>query len=90
MTQDNEQERYKKFASIANVIGIGGLILAFISLILAIVFDSNFFEYAINIACVFIIVSLMISTIPYILEKNIKKVMYSVLIIIVLAYMFFR
>ena len=44
MTKDNEQERYKTLASIANTAGIVALVLTLGSLVLAIIFDWQFLD----------------------------------------------
>lgn len=89
MTKDNEQERYKTLASIANTAGIVALVLTLGSLVLAIIFDWQFLDYIVKFSGILIVLSLIIDSVLYILEKNIKKIIYNILFIIVLVYIFF-
>lgn len=89
MTKDNEQERYKTLASIANTAEIVALVLTLGSLVLAIIFDWQFLDYIVKFSGVLIVLSLIIDSVLYILEKNIKKIIYNILFIIVLVYIFF-
>lgn len=90
MTKDNEQERYKTLASIANTVGIVALVLTLGSLVLAIIFDWQFLDYIVKFSGVLIVLSLIIDSVPHIEEKNIKKIIYNILFIIVLVYIIFR
>ncbi|WP_145460926.1 hypothetical protein [Staphylococcus saprophyticus] len=90
MTKDNEQERYKTLASIANTTGIVALVLTLGSLVLAIIFDWQFLDYIVKFSGVLIVLSLIIDSVPHIEEKNIKKIIYNILFIIVLVYIIFR
>ncbi|MCC4220868.1 hypothetical protein [Staphylococcus saprophyticus] len=89
MTKDNEQERYKTLASIANTAWIVALVLTLGSLVLAIIFDWQFLDYIVKFSGVLIVLSLIIDSVLYIFEKNIKKIIYNILFIIVLVYIFF-
>ena len=84
MTKDNEQERYKTLASIANTAGIVALVLTLGSLVLAIIFDWQFLDYIVKYSGVLIVLSLIIDSV-----QNIKKIIYNILFIIVLVYIFF-
>lgn len=89
MTKDNEQEQYKTLASIANTAGIVALVLTLGSLVLAIIFDWQFLDYIVKFSGVLIVLSLIIDSVPHIEEKNIKKIIYNILFIIVLVYIIF-
>lgn len=89
MNKNSESKKYKKFEIIADTLGIIALVIVLCSLVLAIIFDWKFLDYIVNGAGVLILLSMMIGTVPYILERNVKKIVFSILFIIVLAYIYF-
>lgn len=73
MNHENNKKKYKTIEVIANTFGIVALILVFASLILALIFKWNFLDYVVNGSGILIILSLIISAIPHVMEKISRK-----------------
>ncbi|NWK84246.1 hypothetical protein HYE69_05445 [Staphylococcus sp. GSSP0090] len=90
MNQRAEKNKFKIFETIADTLGITALVIILCSLVLVIIFDWHFLDYIVKGAGVLMLLSMIISTIPYISERNIKKILFNILFIIVIAYVFFN
>ncbi|AYX88797.1 MULTISPECIES: hypothetical protein [Staphylococcus] len=89
MNHENDKKKYQKIEVIANTFGIVALILVFASLILALIFEWKFLDYVVNGSGVLIILSLIISAIPHVMEKNIKIIVFDIIFIVIIAIIFY-
>lgn len=90
MNHENNKKKYKTIEVIANTFGIVALILVFASLILALIFEWKFLDYVVNGFGILIILSLIIGAIPHVMEKNIKKIIFDFLFIVIIAFIFYN
>lgn len=90
MNYENNKKKYQKIEVIANTLGIAALILVFASLILAMIFEWKLLDYVVNGSGVLIILSLIIGAIPHVMEKNIKKIVFDILFIEIIAIIFYN
>src|SRR5699024_795529 len=89
MNHENNKKKYQKIEVIYNTLGIAALILVFDSLIFAMIFELKFLDYVVNGSGVLIILSLIIGSIPLFMEKNIKKIVFDIVFIVIIAIIFY-
>lgn len=90
MYSRNEKDKHEKIENIANALMLTASLLILACLILYFIFYWQFLDYIVNGACALCLLGLLIKTISNIMERDIKGISFNVLMIIVLAYIFYR
>lgn len=90
MYSRNEKNKHENIENIANALMLTALLLILACLILHFIFYWQFLDYIVNGACALCLLGLLIKTISNIMERDIKGISFNVLMIIVLAYIFYR
>ncbi|MCQ3817010.1 hypothetical protein [Staphylococcus xylosus] len=86
----NEKDKHEKIENIANALMLTASLLILACLILYFIFYWQFLDYIVNGAGALYLLGLLIGTISNIMERDIKGISFNVLMIIVLAYIFYR
>ncbi|MCE7781975.1 hypothetical protein ACT9T1_12615 [Staphylococcus xylosus] len=90
MYSRNEKDKHEKIENIANALMLTASLLILACLILYFIFYWQFLDYIVNGAGALCLLGLLIGTISNIMERDIKRISFNVLMIIVLAYIFYR
>ncbi|PTE74917.1 hypothetical protein BUY85_13950 [Staphylococcus equorum] len=84
--KDKEYEKYEKSS---RIVMVTSMFLLFTTLILKIIFEWSFLDYIANILKCGFILSLFIDAIPDFLEKDIKRIIWDLIFIVILIILFF-
>lgn len=84
--KDKEYEKYEKSS---RVVMVTSMFLLFTTLILKIIFEWSFLDYIANILKCGFILSLFIDAIPDFLEKDIKRIIWDLIFIVIMIILFF-
>ncbi|MDG0825912.1 hypothetical protein M4K87_10630 [Staphylococcus equorum] len=84
--KDKEYEKYEKSS---RIVMVTSMFLLFTTLILKIIFEWSFLDYIANILKCGFILSLFIDAIPDFLEKDIKRIIWDLIFIVIMIILFF-
>ncbi|MFQ3727204.1 hypothetical protein ABLV92_08265 [Staphylococcus equorum] len=84
--KDKEYEKYEKSS---RIVMVTSMLLLFTTLILKIIFEWSFLDYIANILKCGFILSLFIDAIPDFLEKDIKRIIWDLIFIVIMIILFF-
>ena len=81
--KDKEYEKYEKSS---RIVMVTSMFLLFTTLILKIIFEWSFLDYIANILKCGFILSLFIDAIPDFLEKDIKRIIWDLIFIVIILF----
>ncbi|MGJ5718978.1 hypothetical protein ACSBQ5_14270 [Staphylococcus equorum] len=84
--KDKDYEKYEKSS---RIVMVTSMLLLFTTLILKIIFEWSFLDYIANILKCGFILSLFIDAIPDFLEKDIKRIIWDLIFIVIMIILFF-
>ena len=84
--KDKDYEKYEKSS---RIVMVTSMFLLFTTLILKIIFEWSFLDYIANILKCGFILSLFIDAIPDFLEKDIKRIIWDLIFIVIMIILFF-
>lgn len=84
-----KDKKYEKYEKSSRIVMVTSMFLLFITLILKIIFEWSFLDYIANILKCGFILSLFIDAVPDFLEKNIKRIIWDLIFILIMILLFF-
>ncbi|WP_241958573.1 hypothetical protein, partial [Staphylococcus equorum] len=84
-----KDKKYEKYEKSSRIVMVTSMFLLFITLILKIIFEWSFLDYIANILKCGFILSLFIDAVPDFLEKNIKRIIWDLIFILIMILIFF-
>ncbi|MCG9810607.1 hypothetical protein [Staphylococcus argenteus] len=86
MAQNNQNNYVTKIATWGSFIAIASFIILFVSIFLKFTFDVQFLTQVMNICRYTLILGFILMSIPDVVDKNIKKIIFDAFIIIVFIF----
>lgn len=84
-----KDKKYEKYEKSSRIVMVTSMFLLFITLILKIIFEWSFLDYIANILKCGFILSLFIDAVPDFLEKNIKRIIWDLIFILIMILIFY-
>ncbi|CDR27332.1 hypothetical protein [Staphylococcus schweitzeri] len=86
MAQNNQNNYVTKIATWGSFIAIASFIILFVSIFLKFTFNVQFLTLVMNICRYTLILGFIMMSLPDVVEKNIKKILFDAFIIIVFIF----
>ncbi|SGX12794.1 hypothetical protein [Staphylococcus argenteus] len=86
MAQNNQNNYVTKIATWGSFIAIASFIILFVSIFLKFTFGVQFLTQAMNICRYTLILGFILMSLPDVVDKNIKKIIFDAFIIIVFIF----
>ncbi|ATY57165.1 TPA: hypothetical protein ACGI1V_000907 [Staphylococcus argenteus] len=86
MAQNNQNNYVTKIATWGSFIAIASFIILFVSIFLKFTFDVQFLTQVMNICRYTLILGFILMSLPDVVDKNIKKIIFDAFIIIVFIF----
>ncbi|GJF44127.1 hypothetical protein [Staphylococcus argenteus] len=86
MAQNNQSNYVTKIATWGSFIAIASFIILFVSIFLKFTFDVQFLTQVMNICRYTLILGFILMSLPDVVDKNIKKIIFDAFIIIVFIF----
>ncbi|CDR60837.1 hypothetical protein [Staphylococcus schweitzeri] len=86
MAQNNQNNYVTKIATWGSFIAIASFIILFVSIFLKFTFNVQFLTQVMNICRYTLILGFIMMSLPDVVEKNIKKILFDAFIVIVFIF----